>query len=142
MIDLADYDTRRAEDGEDMPVKYPGSDTVMRQDDDTPVALTLAGTDSQRYRATRRMLVKRRQEASARNKDTVPLEVLETESLETVAGCLIGWKGIVLDGETVEFSAHNARRVLTRLPWLVEQAEAFLHDRRNFMNGLPNGLSH
>ena len=114
MIDLADYDTRRSEDGEDMPLKFPGTDRVMLQDDETPVVLTLAGLDSQRYRATRRTLIKRRQDASARNKDQVPLEVIETESLETVLGCLIGWKGIVMDGEPVEFSAHNARRVLIR----------------------------
>ena len=37
--------------------------------------------------------------------------------------------------------SHNARRVLMRLPWAIEQAEVFLHDRKNFMNGLPNGLS-
>lgn len=142
MIDLAEYDTRRAEAGETMPVRYPGSTEEMRQDDETPITLTLAGTDSSRYRKTRRGLVKRRQEASARTRDsTVPIEVLESESLETVVGCLLGWNGIVLDGESVEFNEHNARRVLIRLPWLVEQAETFLHDRKNFMNGSPFALS-
>lgn len=141
MIDLAQYDTKRAEAGERMIVNYPGSTppVPLAGEDDEPIALILRGIDSGVYRTARRELVKRRQQASSRNNGTLPLEVMESESLETVLACLVGWEGIVLDGAPVEFSPANARRVLTRLPWLVEQAEGFLHDRGNFIARLPNG---
>jgi hypothetical protein len=141
LIDLSDFDTKRAETGERMVVNYPGSmpPVPLAHDGEEPVALILRGIDSGPYRAVRRELVKRRQEASARNKGNVPLEIMETESLDTVLACLAGWENIVLDGAPVEFNQNNARRVLVRLPWLIEQAETFLHDRQNFIARLPNG---
>lgn len=141
MIDLSDFDTKRAENGERMVVNYPGSVPPMplAAEDEEPIVLILRGIDSGAYRSVRRELVKRRQEASQRNKGVLPLEIMETESLDTVLACLIGWEGIVLDGTPVEFSSTNARRVLVRLPWLVEQAEGFVHERANFIARLPNG---
>jgi hypothetical protein len=141
MIDLADFDTRRAEAGERMVVNYPGSSppVPLMNGEDTPIALILSGLDSGAYRSVRRELVKRRQQASQRNNGTLPLEIMEGESLETVLACLKGWEGVVLDGAPVEFNPVNARKVLTRIPWLIEQAEVFLHDRANFIARLPNG---
>ena len=143
MIDLAHYDTNRAETGEPMEVMFPGSSppVPLAENGDAPIRLLLRGTDSSAYRAIRRDLVKRRQQASARNGGTVPLEAVETESLDTVHACLAGWENVVMDGVEVEFTPTNSRRVLTRLPWLVEQADAFIHDRANFLKRLPNGSS-
>jgi hypothetical protein len=144
MIDLADFDIERAETGEVMEVMFPGSNPpvpLAAAGEEPPITLTLRGTDSGAYRAVRRDLVKRRQQASARNGGTVPLEVIEAESLETVLACLICWDGIIMDGAPVDFTSTNARRVLTRLPWLVEQAEVFIHNRANFLKRLPNGSS-
>lgn len=140
-IDLSDFDTKRAETGERMVVNYPGSSppVPLAHEGEEPVALILRGIDSGPYRAVRRELVKRRQDASARNKGNLPLEIMEIESLDTVLACLTGWENIVLDGAPVEFNQVNARRVLVRLPWLIEQAEVFLHDRQNFIAKLPNG---
>lgn len=141
MIDLSDFDTKRAETGERMIVNYPGSSppVPLAYEGDEPVVLILRGIDSSAYRSVRRELVKRRQEASQRNKGNLPLEIMEVESLDTVLACLIGWEGVALDGVLVEFNQVNARRVLVRLPWLIEQCEGFLHDRQNFIAPLPNG---
>ena len=105
-VDLSDFDTKRAEAGERMVVNYPGSSppVPLAHDGEEPVALILRGIDSGPYRSVRRELVKRRQEASARNKGNLPLEIMETESLDTVLACLVGWENIVLDGVPVEFS--------------------------------------
>ena len=143
MIDLADFDIERAEIGETMELMFPGSSppVPLAENGDAPITLTLRGTDSRAYRANRREMVKRRQQASARNGGQVPLEVIEAESIETVLACVVGWDNIVLDGVPVEFTPTNARRVFTRVPWAVEQAEVFIHDRANFLKRLPNGSS-
>jgi len=140
-VELSDFDTKRAEAGERMVVNYPGSmpPVPLAHEGEEPVALILRGIDSAPYRSVRRELVKRRQEASARNKGILPLEIMDSESLDTVLACLTGWENIVLDGVPVEFNQVNARRVLVRLPWLIEQAEVFLHDRQNFIAKYPNG---
>ena len=105
MIDLADFDIERAETGEVMEVMFPGSNPpVPLAENGEVIALTLRGTDSGAYRAVRRSLVKRRQDASARNGGTVPSEIIEGESLEIVVACTVAWDGIVMDGVPVEFT--------------------------------------
>jgi hypothetical protein len=124
-----------------MVVNYPGSvpPVPLMNGEDAPVALILRGIDSGSYRSVRRELVKRRQQASQRNNGVLPLEIMEGESLETVLACLSGWENIVLDGAPLDFNPVNARKVLTRAPWIIDQAEVFLHDRTNFIARLPNG---
>lgn len=143
MIDLAQYDIGRAEAGEPMELMFPGSKppVALAENGDDPIRLILRGTDSAAYRAIRRELVKRRQQAQARNRGETPMEVVEGESLEVVLACIVGWENIVMDGVPVDFTPTNARRVLTRVPWAVEQADLFIHERANFLKGWPNGSS-
>lgn len=48
------------------------------------------------------------------NRGTLPKEKLEALSIEAMAeGLLLGWKGIELDGQALEYTKANALKVLT-----------------------------
>lgn len=139
MLDLTSLDTAHgAEAGAVMEVLHPTTGAVLTQEDGKPISLTLAGRDSDRYqraaRATRNKRLKAQQSGRTAQ---ISAEEMENDSIETIVSCTIGWEGICVDGATLPFSPDNARLLYKRLPWLLEQADAFIVDRANFLKASP-----
>lgn len=130
-MDLAELDTvSLAEAGAVMQVRHPVTDAPLATADGHALTLTLAGRDSERYRRLERAATNRRLKSARRG--TVTAEEIEAEALDMLVGCTLAWSGIVIDGQALDCTPENVRRAYTRLPWLREQADAFVADRGNF----------
>jgi hypothetical protein len=136
-MDLSQFDTTQtAEEGAVMTVTHPATGVPLEQDDGTPVTITLAGTDSERFRRAERQALNRRLQGPRRNQN-VTAEELEANGINGLVACTLAWSGIVLDGESLACTPDNARLVYKRLPWLREQANEFTGQRANFLRASP-----
>jgi hypothetical protein len=135
-FNLSSLDTSiAAESGAVMTVVNPVSGAVLVAEDKKPVTITLAGEDSERFkradRANRNRRLARQQGARG---GKISAEEMEADNLELLVAVTIDWSGLAIDGnEELSFSADNARVLYTKLPWLREQAQAFVLDRSNFL---------
>lgn len=134
-MDLSTLDTSTAaEQGATMEVQHPTSGAVLTQAGGAAVSILLAGQDSERFRKADRKIANRRFASTAAGRRvTVTSESLEADNLERLVACTISWSGVGFDGADKECTPENAREAYKRLPWLREQAEAFIQDRANFL---------
>lgn len=103
----------------------------------TDIRIQLAGLDSARYREHERKISNRRLKQSLRRggpRQVVTKEELDAEAIDLLATCTLAWENIVENGEPLECTAENARRVYTEYPWIREQVDAFVGDRSNFFS--------
>ena len=132
-MDLSKFDSvPAAEDGIDMVILNPVTNVPLLDDDgETPISIRLSGMDSKRFRQASRTNVNNRLKG---NRYKMPdAETMESEGLELLVKCTLSWKGIVLDGQTLDCTPANVRKVYTRLPWVREQVDTFMGDRQNFL---------
>lgn len=131
-VDLADLDTvAPANDGAEMSLRHPATQTPLHDENGREVTITLAGIDSDAFRKAQRAAINKRIANGGRTK--ILAEEYETEQIEMLIRCTLTWHGIVLDGEKLECTATNARRLYQALPWVREQADQFIADRANFI---------
>ena len=83
-----------------------------------------------------------RQEASAKKRGKeLPvrtIEEIESDGIDLLLVCSLGWRStdsatIPFEGQQLEFNIPNARKVLTRLPWVKAQIDEAIGDLENFM---------
>lgn len=134
-MDLSTLDTTAsAEAGAKMEVVHPTTGAVLLQSDGKPISVMLAGEDSDRYRkADRRISNRRLATASTGRRVRATAEGIEADRLEVLVACTISWEGIGFDGGEKECTPESAREAYKKLPWLREQADAFIVDRANFL---------
>jgi hypothetical protein len=135
MLDLTTLDTATAADaGSIMEVLHPTTGAVLTHEGGKAVTITLAGQDSARYQGAARASRNRRLKAQQSGRRVqISAEEMENDGIETIVSCTLGWDGIGVDGAPLPFSPDNARMLYKRLPWLLEQADAFISDRANFL---------
>jgi hypothetical protein len=139
VLDLASLDTTKAaEEGALLEVRHPTTGVVLANGDGRAVTLTLAGMDSARARKAERQATNRRLKQSGRGRSLgVTGDDLDNDALDLLAACTMAWSGFELDGQQIECSAENARRLYRQFPWLREQAQQFMDDRGNFLRASP-----
>ena len=100
------------------------------------VTITLLGIDSSEYQQIERSILNHRLE---RGNAIVTAEKLSSDLIDTLAAVTVGWEGIELDGKVVDYAPEKARLLYSdkRFPWLMEQVEAFIRDRKNFVKPSP-----
>jgi len=130
-LGLEQFDTSSSEEGIDMPVLRPDNGEPLLQDDGkTPVTVCVAGTDSDRYRKAE--LANRTRYIRKRDK-TFRAEDIETNEMNILVGITVSWSGIVVDGETLDCTPDNIRKVYTRFKFIRDQVNAFAGERANFL---------
>lgn len=137
-MDLGQLDTSAvAEDGVDLQLKHPGTLTPLTQDDqaETPISIRLAGADSARFRKAERANRDKRLRGGLRRPPTAA--ELDADGLELLVQCTLGWSGIIVDGQQLEFTPANVRILYKRFQWIREQVDLFMGDRQNFLAPLP-----
>lgn len=140
-MDLSAIDTKAAaEAGAVMELKHPATGDVIRKpetsdtpagQDPPPVTMTLAGQDSERHKRARNAAVTKR--LARRNPGKITGEDADAENLDVLVACVISWDGIVDNGEPLDCTAKNVRRIFEKYPWAREQAEQFIADRANYL---------
>lgn len=132
-MDLAALDTSEvANEGVPMPVHGPDGQPVL-QEDGSPVTITLLGDDSDELVKFDRQLVNR----NLRGGQQITAELAEAKEINRLARATVGWDGVVLDGEVLNFSEENAKKLYKRFRWLRQQVRVFVSERVNFMKASP-----
>lgn len=136
MFDLTRYDTKTtAERGIKMPILLPDG-TPAVDAEGAPVTITLAGQDSDTYRKAERTQRNRILErASRQRKYPINAEQQEEDAIEILTACTIAWSGLGENGEALPCTPEVVRRVYRHYPFIREQVDAFIAERRNFLPG-------
>lgn len=128
-FDFAQLQTADAsENGRPLVIYHPLTGEKMVHEDGTEVTFFLKGTDSFAYRRVTADL-QRKQVVLGENVTDADRHDLEAEAF---ANLVVSWKGVVFDGKDLTYSFENAKKILSKSPWLRRQLEAFIVDRANF----------
>jgi len=119
---------------------------ILNPETNTPfepsIFISVHGSDSETFRKIQRKNVNKRlemQSKSFRKKQTLTAEELEAEGLDTLIACTDSWKTgdrneiEFNEGEWLQCTPENVRKIYTALPWLKEQIDSAIGDRSNFL---------
>ena len=126
IMDLKDLDVVAAANrGADVELVHP----ITREPLDATI--TILGRDSDEYRAA--ISEQARKRAQSRNKGAISFAEADDGAMEILVACTIGWDGIVENGDPIQFSLAEARRIYKKYPWIREQVDEALADRALFL---------
>lgn len=117
-----------------MTIHDPATDEPMVDADGNEFWIELFSMDSKRYKEIQNNQVNRRIQKMQRQRGQAAMtaEQQDANSLELLAKCTKAWH-VVMNGEAIECTEKNARDLYERVPPVREQADAFMHDRKNFL---------
>ena len=100
----------------------------------TDIYIQVVGIDSNEYRKAERAMQNRRSKQAQRGgKKLISAEALDIETIERLARCTKGWRGLTDNKKEIEFSYEKAIELYTEYPLLRDQVEDFIGDRENFL---------
>lgn len=140
---------KAAEAGVEIRLIDPVTDRPMNE------LITVFGSDSEVCRGIQRRQTNNRLQLAAdrrvKKKVTTTAESLEAEGLDLLVGCTKSWRTLLKDeegkptgsrpqielaeGEWLDCTPENVRRVYEELPWAKEQIDGEIGDRSNFLPG-------
>lgn len=128
-MDISKIDSVKAASlGAVMKLMHPTENTVLTNDDGTPMTITLLGTDSDVYRKAQRLAINRRM----KSRKPATAEDIDSDALDLLSVSTVDWK-ITLAGSMPACSTEAARDLYATVPWIKEQVDTFINDRSNFL---------
>ena len=126
-------DRKPTEDAQPLDLIDPETQTPLQDGDGKQCRIWLFGEDSERMQRRQRELAAVRANAARRTGEIIltPAQV-ERDRIETAAICTHKMENVTYDGEPVS-NQDQFRTVYRELRWVLEQAERFVADRRNFI---------
>lgn len=125
-MDLSNYNLKaNAEKGFDVEIKNPVDES------DTDIIISVVGSDSSIHRnATIAAMVDfpLPDEGTTREK----AEAVTRRSAAVMAACVVGWSGIEIEGETVDFTPEKALEIFSQYDWISDQVSQAVKNRENF----------
>ena len=124
MMDLSEI-RKQAQDEAWVTILHPvsGVETSMR--------IRLLSPDSERYRQIDNR-IRNATTKSMTKRGGLSAEELSESGLQLLIQATVGWENVIFDGQPIQFSPENVRTVYTDFPFIREQVDRFLGDRRNF----------
>jgi hypothetical protein len=124
-MDLASLDTgKNSDEGVWMELESP------KDGEPLGMHIKVLGKDSKEYKSQIRKNNDKKLKKGFRN---LKFEKIETEEIELLTACTADWKGVVYNGEELEFSRENVRWLYKTYSWAKEQVDEFIGDRSNFL---------
>ena len=102
--------------------------------EETSIVITLASPDSDKYRKLSMAMRNKNLQYATKNRGVASAERLDEDAVNLLVGATLAWAGVVENGIAVDCTPENVRRLYTTFPWLREQVDTFLGDRKNFFN--------
>lgn len=134
-MDLQLFDSAtRSQTGVWVPLRDP------RTGNPTNIEFLVAGPDSSVYKQTERRVLRARDLRVARDEHE-SARLTEDEKIDLVGPCILDWRNVEKDGETLQFSPKNVRQVLIDYPIILRQLDVFISDARNFLVEVAENLS-
>lgn len=138
-MDLSTLDTAElANQGALLELRDPAGNPVL-QEDGSPVTLTLLGEDSDVVTQVNNRNANQFLRGTSAGGQAVTAEMSKTNEINKFAAATVGWSGIVVDGEAIQFSADAAKGLYRRFPWIRDQVRTFIGDRANFTKASRRG---
>lgn len=103
---------------------HPGDGSVL----DTTI--TVYGSDSKKYKAALHRI--RNDRLNSRGQKMTS-EVAENNGIEILVACTDSWENMVFDGEELECTKENVRRIYKEFEWIYEQVDQEVGNRANFL---------
>lgn len=105
-----------------------------RSGEPTEIRIQVYSPDSDAYRKAS-MKVRNNTLKFVRKNNGTTAERIEADGIEILANVTVGWQGIENGGQPWPFSVENARKLYADFPFIREQVDEFVGDRRNFISG-------
>ena len=126
MFDIAAY-MNEAQDTATVTILHPGTG------DPTSIKITVASMDSEKYKQISMKVQNEQLKYAMKNRGKTTAERIASNSLEILVWVTVAWEGLAEGDKPVPCTPENVRRVYTELPFIREQVDEFLGDRRNFI---------
>jgi len=126
-MDLSQLNVSAAGSSE-LTLRHPATGEDL-YDGDNPVTVTLLGKDSKEYRQA----VARTANSRLRNRKVQTVEQAQQDGIDLLSAVTLGWQGITENGEPLECTQHEVKRVYREYAWIREQVDEFVDDRSNFL---------
>jgi hypothetical protein len=131
MLDLSDLDYSGHAV---LHLRHPETGELLLYDDEKPVSVTLAGTDSPEF--VKATLAERQAQMRNPGKEFTPDDYEKTR-IRVIARCVVGWQGLSWQGEPMKCDFETVVSALSKRKWLREQIEEFVGLRANFSQASP-----
>lgn len=135
-FDLANFDTvADADKGFEFELLNPYTKEPLG------MFISVYGTDSQAFKehVTEREDNRRRQAAmrfkAGQEEPVVTKAMQEQDNILLLVACTKGFRDVVLNGQTLEFSPDVAHKLYVERPWVQRQVDAAVSNFANFMKG-------
>jgi hypothetical protein len=129
--DLNDLDVRSAAaEGAEVELYHPVTGKGLS------IFVTVVGKDSEDFKDVQSHQNRRRMGKMAKGGQRAALNLgddVDADRIELLALCTRGWRGMVLNGQAVAFSAQAAESLYMKYPWMAEQVDQAIGDRSLFM---------
>ena len=113
---------------------HPTTDEPLMDEQGNTMWIEVYGQDSKHYKQVQHNQTNRRLQKAQRtnSRAMVTAEQQESMGLELLAKCTKKWH-IILGGEEPECTEDKARELYQNYPWVRDQVDAFMHDRKSFL---------
>ena len=119
----------------EVEIKHPITGEALKNDDDTPMTITLHATHSKEYKSVMHEQTNRRlKAASATGKVDITSEELEENTLEVLAKATKSWN-LTFGGENPELTVDEAKKLYTEVFWIKDQLDEGISNSMGFMMG-------
>lgn len=129
-MDLADISSA-FEHGATLELKHPATGEPLLDASGKPQTITLAGTDSKRWRRQQDAIGDRLLKSNKGKPVTQTMQERRDDVASLYAAVTLSWN-VFVGGEAPECNPVNAKKLYLDYPWIGEQADQFLADRQNF----------
>ncbi len=119
----------------EVEIKHPVTGEALKNDDDTPMTITLHATHSKEYKSVMHEQTNRRlKAASSTGKVAITSEELEENTLEILAKVTKSWD-LTFGGEKPELTVDAAKKLYTEVFWIKDQLDEGVSNSMGFMMG-------
>jgi len=119
----------------EVEIKHPITGEALKNDDDTPMTITLHATHSKDYKSVMHEQTNRRlKAASATGRVDITSEELEENTLEVLAKATKSWN-LTFGGEKPELTVDAAKKLYTEVFWIKDQLDGGISNSMGFMMG-------
>lgn len=100
---------------------------------ETDARILLAGVDSEQFKEAKEKWENKRRAKLEKGAGLPTSQELDQARLETLVACTLDWENVDVDGNSLSCNRSQIIYVYKRFPWLREQVDQFIGDRRNFL---------
>lgn len=133
-MDLSKYSVDPDNQTAKMVLVHPETFAPIEGEEGNQTTITLHGPDSTAQKeVTRKFQNKALKDGVKRKKLNISAEQMDAQALALTVAATADWENIELEGETLECTPENAKKLYKDYPWIREQVEEFMADRANFL---------